>query len=188
MVLLVREKNDARALVWWIRQLIIQTDSNVLSRKPRLLTELIKEKELSDYVTGVQVSGAAGLFALILAGMGVYGVVSFRVSRRTREVGIRMALGSRKSDIVRMVLSQGLRFIIIGLPIGAAISVGVAKILAALFEGRVTLDALSLMEGTMVLTVAALFAALVPALRASKVDPMTALRHEKSAANPLSLG
>jgi len=176
--LLIRADGEAPALVPAIRQLIAQTDGQALVRQPRLLTELVAERGTDDFVIGLRASGAVGLFALILACAGIYGALSFTVSQRVQEIGVRMALGARRIDIIRMVLARGLRLATVGSAAGCMLAAGVSALMASAFEGLVGFDMVSLGMSVVALAAAALLAALLPALRASKVDPLVALRRE----------
>lgn len=176
--LLARADGEAQTLLPAIRQLIAQADGQALIRQPRLLTELVAERGTDDFAIGLRVAGAVGLFALILACVGVYGALSFTVSQRVQEIGVRMALGARRTDIIRLALARGLRGAIIGLAIGCLLAAGVSVLMASAFEGLVGFDVVSLGMSVMALLAAALLAALLPAWRASKVDPLVALRRE----------
>lgn len=175
--LLLRAAGDAKSLMPAVQRIIFQTDSRVLIQ-PRLLTELVAERGTDDFVTGGRVSAAVGLFVLALACVGVYGALSFTLSQRIREIGVRMALGASRLVIVRTMLSEGMRGVAIGLAIGCALAIGVSVILASAFEGLTGPDLASLGASVAALTLAALLSALIPALRASRIDPMTALRQE----------
>ncbi len=122
--------------------------------------------------------GFFGITALLLATAGVFGVMAYSVSRRTREIGVRVALGARRSDVLRMVLGQGLRTIFIGLAIGIAGSLALTRTVESLLFGVTPTDPLTFAGVTLLLVVAALLACYIPARRATRVDPMVALRHE----------
>jgi ABC-type antimicrobial peptide transport system permease subunit len=119
-----------------------------------------------------------GAVALLLGLIGIYGVISYSVSQRTREIGIRMALGAQRNTILNGVLWEGLRFTLIGLVLGCAGAVAATKSLQSLlFEVRPT-DLTTYIAIAVLLTASALLASLLPARRATKVDPMVALRYE----------
>jgi putative ABC transport system permease protein len=119
-----------------------------------------------------------GAVALVLAVVGVYGVVSYSVAQRTREIGIRVALGAGRGRIRAMVLNQGMRATFVGLGLGLACAMAVTRVMGALLYGVSPTDPVTFGLVTLVLAVTALIACLVPALRATKVDPIVALRCE----------
>src|SRR6266403_5325230 len=122
--------------------------------------------------------GFFGITALLLATTGVFGVMAYSVSRRTREIGVRVALGAGSGDVLRMVLSQGLRTIFIGVAIGIAGSLALTRTVESLLFGVTPTDPLTFGGVTLLLVAAALLACFIPARRATKVDPMVALRYE----------
>ncbi|HEX7361888.1 MAG TPA: ABC transporter permease [Bryobacteraceae bacterium] len=122
-----------------------------------------------------------GLFAgagLALAAIGIYGVVAFSVARRTQEIGIRMALGAQRSDVLRLVIGEGARMAVLGVVIGIAVSLAVTRLLSSLLFGIGTTDPLTFIGVAVLLAFVALAASYIPARRAMRVDPMTALRYE----------
>ena len=122
--------------------------------------------------------GFFGITALLLATAGVFGVMAYSVSRRTREIGVRVALGAGSGDVLRMILSQGLRTIFIGVAIGIAGSLALTRTVESLLFGVTATDPLTFGGVTLLLVGAALLASFIPARRATKVDPMVALRYE----------
>jgi predicted permease len=122
--------------------------------------------------------GAFGLLALVLAAVGIYGVTAYTTRQRTHEIGIRMALGAKKEDILRLVIEHGLRLTIIGVGFGLAASFALTRYLKGMLLGVTSTDALTFSGVAILLCAVALFACLIPARRAVRVDPIVALRNE----------
>jgi ABC-type antimicrobial peptide transport system permease subunit len=120
----------------------------------------------------------AGGMALLLGVIGIYGVMSYSVSQRTREIGIRMALGARRNELTLLFVGSGLQLVAIGVAIGLAASVGLMRFLQSLLFEVSPFDPLTYGLVTLTLVAAALLASYVPALRATMIDPMEALRAE----------
>jgi putative ABC transport system permease protein len=119
---------------------------------------------------------AFATLALVLAAIGVYGVMSYAVARRTQEVGIRMALGARRGQVLGMVLREGMRTIVVALIVGLAIAVAATRLLSSQLFGVSAVDPLTFAAVPVLLAVVALAACYLPARRASRVDPIVALR------------
>jgi putative ABC transport system permease protein len=127
---------------------------------------------------GAMVVGAFGLLALALATIGLYGVVSYSVSRRTREIGIRMAVGASRWQVLQLILSQGLRLAAIGIVFGAFAAAAVGRVLESMLYGISNMDAIAFALAAGLLVVVAGAANLMPARAASRIDPLRALRTE----------
>ena len=123
-------------------------------------------------------SAIIGILGLLLASVGIYGMVSFSVSQRTHEVGVRMALGARGGDVLGMVLREAMRPVVIGVVVGLAAAAGVSQILVAFLFGLSTFDPVTFVSVAALLIAVALLAGYIPARRATKVDPMVAPRYE----------
>jgi putative ABC transport system permease protein len=116
--------------------------------------------------------------ALVMAAVGLYGVMSYAVMHRTREIGIRMALGAQTGDVVKLIVRQGLTLTITGLTIGLAAAFGVTRLLSGMLFGVGATDPLTFTAVALLLAFIALLACWIPALRATKVDPALTLRFE----------
>jgi predicted permease len=122
--------------------------------------------------------GVMGVMALALASVGLYGVLAFRVTQRFREIGLRMALGAQRSDVLRMVLTNAMMLVGVGVGIGLVAAFAISRAVKSLLYGISATDPATFLGVTLVLTVVALVASSIPALRASRVDPLVALRHQ----------
>jgi putative ABC transport system permease protein len=132
----------------------------------------------SDQRLGMVLFGIFGGVALALASIGIYGVISFSVSQRTSEIGVRMALGARQNDVLRMMLAQGFRLVVFGVALGLAAAYALTRLLEDLLAGVSPSDPLSYAAASVILSGVALAATCIPAWRAASLDPMTALRYE----------
>jgi len=127
---------------------------------------------------GAMLSSSLGILGLFLASLGIYGLMSYSVAQRTHELGIRIALGANRSDILKLILGQGLRISLVGLVVGLAIALGVTRVIAAMLYGVKPTDPVTFGGVSVLLTAVALLASYLPARRAAKVEPLVALRYE----------
>jgi predicted permease len=123
-------------------------------------------------------TSAFGLVATLLTALGLYGVLTFSVARRTREIGIRVALGAQRHDVMKLIVTQGLLIVAVGIVLGLVASYGLSKVIATLLFGVSPTSASTLIVVTIALFVISLLACYLPARRATKVDPLVALRYE----------
>ena len=130
------------------------------------------------YKLGAGLAGALGVFGLLLAIIGVYGVISYSASQRTHEIGVRVALGARPQQVMKMVLRNGLAIVAAGLFVGIGLAAAVSKLMSALLVGVTPLDPITYASASALLSAIALVACYVPAHRAMRVDPMAALRYD----------
>ncbi len=156
---------------------ILQDLDPELPSKFRTLSQVYSDS-LGSRRFNVILIGFFAVTALLLATAGVFGVMAYSVSRRTREIGVRVALGASAGDVLRMILGQGMRTIAIGVAIGIAGALALTRTVASLLFGVTATDPVTFAGVTLLLVGAALAACFVPARRATKVDPMVALRHE----------
>jgi putative ABC transport system permease protein len=179
MFLVVRGRGDVRQLPAAVRREARALEPETVIFAVRTMDELIEASPatfLRRYPLLI-VGSFAGL-ALLLACVGIYGVVSYSVTQRTREFGVRIALGAQRRDVLRLVLDQGLLLTAGGLAVGLLGSLAVARVLKAYLFGVAPGDPWALSATACLLAVVATLACLVPALRATRVDPCQALRHD----------
>jgi putative ABC transport system permease protein len=163
-------KNDAQRAIWAVDRdqasTQIQTAEEALNNslaEPRLYTILL---------------GVFAVLALSLASVGIYGVMSYTVTERTREIGVRMALGARGSNVLKLVIGQGMTLALIGVAIGSGAAVALTRLMSGLLFGVSATDPMTFVVIAILLSFVALLACYIPARRAAKVDPMVALRWE----------
>jgi putative ABC transport system permease protein len=174
--LVLRTSGDPRELIPQVRREVTALDENLpidlqpLSENLRLV--------LWPARTGAIILGIFGLLGLMLAAIGIYGVMSYLVAQRTREIGVRMALGAQAGDVLRLVVREGLRLALIGAGVGLALAFALARLIRGLLYGVGTTDPATFAAVASFLIIVALAACYLPARRATRVDPLAALRHE----------
>jgi len=173
----LRTATDPRTLASAVRSATSEVDSNLPLSHVSTQTQVI-DKSLSQERLIALVSSFFGLLALALACIGLYGLLAYEVSRRTREIGIRMALGAQPSDVLSVVVRQGLVLAVLGAALGIGIALGVTRYLASMLFNVRPSDPLTLAGVALVLLCVAALACWIPARRAMRVDPMVALRYE----------
>ncbi len=181
MTCTVRTAGDPAAMTAAIRNALQSIDANVPPFAVKTQNEQIAE-QMAQPRLFASLSSFFGLLAMALASIGLYGVMSYTVARRTHEIGIRMALGAQGGDVLRMVLRETLLLVVVGLVIGLAAAVATARLiessLLSLLFGLTATDPLTLAIATLLLLTVATVAGWLPARRAARVDPLVALRHE----------
>jgi predicted permease len=173
MTLVVQSFGDAASLVPELRETVRKLDANLPVYDVRTMSDFYREAAVSLPKMINEVVGAMGLIGLLLALLGLYGLMSYSVARRTREIGIRMAIGANRASVVRMVLRQGLVLVLTGLAIGLLVSFAAEKGVGAIFS-LTTRDPLAYLIVGPALLAVAMLAAWVPA----RVDPTSTLRYE----------
>ncbi|HEV2419592.1 MAG TPA: ABC transporter permease [Terriglobia bacterium] len=177
MDILLRTTQDPVSVTSNAREAIHAIDSDIPIADVKSLTDIV-----SDSMTGPRFSmlllGAFAALALLLATIGMYGVISYGVAQRTQEIGVRMALGAQRSDVLRMVVGNGIRLAAFGIGVGLVVAFAVTRLMRSFLYGVQATDALTFASVVILLVLIALLASYIPARRAMKVDPMVALRYE----------
>ena len=177
MTLVMRADDDPAALAASVRSAISALNRDVPVYAVKTMTEQISAALATDRMIAALLSVFGGA-ALLLAVVGLYGVMAYSVAQRTHEIGVRMALGAQPRDILRLVVGQGLRMILVGAAVGLALAFAATRVVASLLFDLSATDPLAFAGVTLLLALVALLACYVPARRATKVDPMIALRYE----------
>jgi predicted permease len=175
--LVVRTAGPAAAVLPALRQAVLSLEPTIVFTEDVSASE-IAATTMAPTRIGAMVVGAFGMLALLLASIGLYGVVSYSVSRRTREVGIRMAVGATRAQVLRLILSQGLRLAVVGIVLGAIGAAMVGRLLESMLYGVSSVDAVAFAAAAALLILVALAANLMPARSAVRIDPLRALRTE----------
>jgi putative ABC transport system permease protein len=178
MDLVVRTRSDnPSSMVATLRNAIKEVDQEQYIPRVETMDQLLAES-VARRRFNMMLLGIFAALALALAAVGIYGVMSYSVTQRTHEIGIRIALGAQTSDVIRMVVSQGMTLALIGVAIGLLAAFAVTRIMSSLLFGVSPTDTVTFAAVALLLSGIALVACLIPARRATRVDPMVALRYE----------
>jgi len=175
--LVARTASDPRSLTGALRKEVLSADREIPAVNLKLMEELISNSVAKERFY-VLLLGVFAALALILAAVGVYGVMSYSVTLRTRDIGIRMALGARPVDIFKHIVGQALLLGLIGLGVGIVLAIASTRVMSSLLYGINATDPLTLAITSLVLLAVALLASYLPARRATRVDPLVTLRYE----------
>jgi putative ABC transport system permease protein len=173
----VRSDGDPKALVSSIRSALAQIDKSLPMANVVTMEEIMSTSVAQPRLEAVLL-GLFGGLAMLLAAVGIYGVMSYSVSQRISEIGIRMALGANHGDILKMICTQGLRLTVVGLASGLALALAVTRLMSNVLFGVSPTDPLTFFTIVVLLALVALLACYVPARRATRVDPLVALRNQ----------
>jgi predicted permease len=173
----VLTRGEPSALVQPVRKAIVAVDPSLPIDGVAPLTQLMKQSIAEERLVARLATGF-GVMALVLAGIGLYGVMTYAITRRTGEIGLRAALGATRADVIRMVLFDALRLVGAGIVVGLLLALPLTRLLRAQLHGVGAVDPASMGAAIAVLAISAVIAVLVPALRASRVSPIVALRAE----------
>lgn len=173
--LLLRTPGDPSASIPAVRKIVAEIDPEVPVDRMMSFDDLIADRLWSRRLSVLLVSSFSGV-ALFLSAVGLYGILAYSVSQRKREIGVRIALGANRSNILRLVIRQGLKLVVIGLVVGIAASLVLVRFIENILFGVSGSDPVSILLTVVVLGAAALVACLLPALRATRIRPITALR------------
>jgi predicted permease len=178
MLLMVETAGDPGPAAAQVRDLVRRIDPNQPVFNVRTLSTFYEQRAVEVPWMITKLISTMGLMGLTLALVGLYGLITYSVARRTQEIGIRMAIGADRRSVLRMILRQGLTLSLFGIAVGGVITVAVKKVLTAALSGLGSLNTITLVVVPIVLVVVTLAACYIPARRASMVDPMVALRYE----------
>ena len=174
---LVRTEGDPLSLLPAVKEKIREVNSNQTFASIATIEQLV-ERSISQRRFNLMLLGSFAVLALVLAGVGLYGLISFTTAQRTHEIGIRMALGAQRGAVLKLVVGEGMRLALLGVAIGLAAAFGLTRLMASLLFGVSATDPATFGLIALVLASVALLASYIPARRATTVDPMEALRYE----------
>jgi ABC-type antimicrobial peptide transport system permease subunit len=177
VAVVLRTKGDPAAMMAQVRRVVYETDPREVIYGVQTMDELLAQS-LAPRKLSMILLEIFAVLALVLSCVGIYGVISYLVSQRTHEIGVRMALGAQRSDVMRLVLGEGAKMALIGVAIGIAGALGLIQLIANQLFGVTAHDPLTFITGAILLTLVALLACYLPARRAVRVDPVEALRYD----------
>jgi len=173
----VRTAGDPAGAIGAIRDTIRRIDPNLPLMNVSTQVDVV-EKRLQQERVFAQAYALFGALALVLASVGLFGLMSYSVARRTNEIGIRMALGAQRYDVLRLVMGESMTLVIVGVGIGLASAFAASRLVASLLYGLAATDALTMASGVLILIAVSAIAGYLPARRAARVDPLVALHYE----------
>jgi len=177
LVFVIRSTNDSGAVAAAVRQELRQVDSQLPIYDVKTMDQVLYTATARPRFLTFLLAVFAGV-AVLLAAVGIYGIMTYTVAQGTREIGIRAALGAQRRDLLRMVLNKGLKLTLIGIVLGVAGAFGLTRLMSSVLFGVSATDPLTFAGVTALLAIVALVASYLPARRATKIDPLLALRHE----------
>ena len=177
MFLAVRTTGGPSSVAPAVRALIHSLDKDLpvyrVTTMEQLVASSLAQRQFSTLLLGV-----FALIALLLAAVGLYGVTAYSVTQRTHEIGLRVALGAQRSDVLKLVVGQGMVLTVIGVAIGLASAAVLTRVMSTMLFGVAATDRTTFIAVSLVVVIVALLACYIPARRATKVDPLVALRYE----------
>jgi ABC-type antimicrobial peptide transport system permease subunit len=171
----IRTRGEPTAVVQAIRAAVVAVDPSLAIDGLDPVASLLRQSLAAERLVARLATGF-GALALLLAAIGLYGVMTYAITRRTGEIGLRVALGAGRADVINLVLADALRVVAAGVIVGLPLAIATARLLRSQLHGVETFDPLSIAGAIAVLSASAIAAVLLPALRASRVSPIVALR------------
>jgi predicted permease len=177
LVFALRATGNLPSVTLAARREIESLDSNLTVSKVTTLSAVVDASLVQERALAT-LSASFGVLALLLASIGIYGVLAYAVTQRTREIGLRVALGAQRWDVLSLVIGQGVRLALLGAAVGLAGAIGVTRLVSALLYGVTPTDPVTFIIVSVLLLLVAVVASWLPARRATRIHPMEALRHE----------